>query len=117
MHDSTMASWGGLYEKVDDLYTLRGAKIVVDSAFASDWRQSVYKSCQRNIDNQGNDRQNLQIQRQATAVRQMSEWGMRGLHTLFPRLKDRIIYKENGEQRLIMDCSCTYITIGLLLLG
>jgi hypothetical protein len=92
-----MANWGGLYEKVDDLYTSRGAKIVVDLAFASDWRQSVYKSYQSNIDNQGNVRQSLQIQRQATLVRQMSEWGMRGLQASFPRLKDRIIYEENGE--------------------
>jgi hypothetical protein len=104
MHNSTMVSWGGLYEKVDDLYTSRGAKIVVDSAFALDWRQSVYKSYQSNVDNQGNVRQNLQTQRQATSVRQMSEWEeMRGLQALFPRLKDRIIYKENGEQRLIME--------------
>jgi hypothetical protein len=103
MHDSTMANWGGLYEKVDDLYTSRGAKIVVDLAFASDRRQSVYKSYQSNIDNQGNVRQILQIQRQATLVRQMSEWGMRGLQASFPRLNDRIIYEENGERRLIKE--------------
>jgi hypothetical protein len=47
MHDSTIANWGALYEKVDDLYTSRGAKIVVDLAFALDWRQFI--GCTRAI--------------------------------------------------------------------
>jgi hypothetical protein len=53
MHDSTMASWSGIYKKLDDLYETTGAKVVVDSAFASEHCQSVYKSYQSNIDNQG----------------------------------------------------------------
>ena len=102
MHDSTLAKWGGIYEKVNELYRTRGAKVVVDSAFASEQCDSVYKSFQSNIDNQGNVRQNAQIQRQATSVRQISEWGMRGLQASFPRLKDRMRYEERGERRLIM---------------
>ena len=78
MHDSTMASWSGIYDKVDSLYETRGVKVVVDSAFASDGRPSVYKSYQTNIDNRGNVRQNSHIQRQATSVRQLSEWGFLG---------------------------------------
>jgi DDE superfamily endonuclease len=31
MHDSTMAKWGRLYDKVDQLYATMGVKIVVDS--------------------------------------------------------------------------------------
>jgi DDE superfamily endonuclease len=103
MHDSTMAKWGGLYEKVDQLYTTHGVKIVVDSAFASEARNSVYKSYQNNIDQDGNVRQNYEIQKQATSVRQLSEWGMRALQASFPRLKDRMIYEEKGERRLIMN--------------
>ena len=102
MHDSTLAKWGGLYDKIDALYRTRQAKVVVDSAFASEQRDSVYKSYQCNIDNQGNVRQNSIIQRQATSVRQMSEWGMRGLQASFPRLKDRMPYEEKGERRLTM---------------
>lgn len=103
MHDSTMASWSGIYEKVDSLYETRGVKVVVDSAFASDGRPSVYKSYQTNIDNRGNVRQNSHIQRQATSVRQLSEWGMRGLQASFPRLKDRLEYEDKGERRLILE--------------
>jgi hypothetical protein len=98
-----MASWSGIYKKLDDLYETTGAKVVVDSAFASKRRQSVYKSYQSNIDNQGRVGQNLQVQRQATSVRQMAEWGMRGLQASFPRLKDRLEYEEKGERQLILE--------------
>jgi hypothetical protein len=53
MADSTMASWSGIYKKLDDLYETTGAKVVVDSAFALERHQLVYKSYQSNIDNQG----------------------------------------------------------------
>jgi hypothetical protein len=103
VHDSTMAQWGCLYEKIDNMYRIYGVKIVVDSAFASEARDSVYKSYQNNIDNDGNVRQAFDIQRQGTSVRQLSEWGMRALQASFPRLKDRMIYEEKGERRLIMN--------------
>jgi DDE superfamily endonuclease len=103
VHDSTMAQWGCLYEKIDNMYRIYGVKIVVDSAFASEARDSVYKSYQNNIDNDGNVRQAFKIQRQATSVRQLSEWGMRALQASFPQLKDRMIYKEKGVRRLIMN--------------
>ena len=103
MHDSTMAKWGNVYSKIDQLFAERGAMIVVDSAFSSENRQSMFKSWQSNIDNQGYVRQNSQVQKQATAVRQLSEWGMRGLQASFPRLKDRMVWEEKGERRLILE--------------
>ena len=39
---------------------------------------------------------------QATSCRQAGQWGMRGLQRLFSRLKDRIIYEENGERVVIL---------------
>jgi hypothetical protein len=53
MHDSTMASWSGIYKKLDDLYETTGAQVVVVSAFALEHCQLVYKSYHSNIDNQG----------------------------------------------------------------
>jgi hypothetical protein len=103
MHDSSMARQGGVYSKIDALFAERGAMIVVDSAFSSEMRQSVYKSYQSNVDNQGRVRQNSQVQKQATAVRQLSEWGMRGLQASFPRLKDRLAWEEKGERRLVLE--------------
>jgi hypothetical protein len=87
-HDSTMANLSVIYDLVDALYVRRGSKIVVDSAFSADSRQSVYKSHQDNIDGNGNIRRNPDVHRQAKSVRQLSEWGMRGLQGSFPCLKD-----------------------------
>ena len=42
------------------------------------------------------------IVRRLPLVRQLSEWGMRGLQGSFPRLKDRIKYEERGERKLIL---------------
>ena len=36
-------------------------------------------------------------------MRQLAEWGMRGLQGSFPRLKDRIVYVERGERRIILE--------------
>ena len=48
-------------------------------------------------------RQRSDVNRQATSVRQLSEWGMRALQGSFPRLKDRLLYEERGERRIILE--------------
>ena len=88
---------------IDNVYGRLGSKIVVDLAFASNGRPSLYKSHQNNFDGRGNQRQNSLLHRQATSVRQLSEWGMRGLQGSFPRLKDRLKYEERGERRIILE--------------
>jgi DDE superfamily endonuclease len=102
-HDSTMANMSQIYDLIDDLYERMGSKIVVDSAFCADGRVSVYKSHQNNVDRYGNVRQRSDIHRQATLVRQLSEWGMCGLQSSFPRLKDHLLYEERGERRIILE--------------
>ena len=92
-----------VWDKIDILYERLGSKVVVDSAFSADNRRSVYKSHQNNIDRYGNVRQKSEVHRQATSVRQLSEWGMRGLQGSFPRLKDRLPYEERGERKLILE--------------
>ena len=42
------------------------------------------------------------MNREATSMRQSSEWGMRALQSSFPRLKDRMIYEEMGERKIIL---------------
>ena len=42
-------------------------------------------------------RQPMLLGKQAMSCQQAAEWGMRELQGLFPRLKDHIIYEENGE--------------------
>jgi hypothetical protein len=102
VHDSTMAELSGIYNKIDLIYRQTGAKVVVDSAFAKKGRPSLIKSNADNIDGQGRARQSNLINREATSVRQLSEWGMRGLQGSFPRLKDRIPYEERGERKQLL---------------
>jgi hypothetical protein len=117
MHDSTMAKRGSVYNKIDLLFAERGAKIVVDLAFSSEAGQSMFKSWQLNIDNQGYVWQNLQVQRQATSVRQLSEWGMRGLQASFPRLKDRLMWEEKGERQLVLEMKVRLYNYHALVVG
>ena len=46
--------------------------------------------------------QAMLLGQEATSCRQAVEWGMRGLQGSFPRLKDCIIYEENGERAIIL---------------
>jgi hypothetical protein len=104
-HDSTMANLSKIYDKVDAVYErFNGlAKIVVDSAFASDERDSLIKSYQNVEGRNGCLRQDRQVNNEATAVRQMAEWGMRGFQSSFPRLKDKIKFEERGERKIMLN--------------
>jgi hypothetical protein len=97
-HDSTMAIYSKIYEEADAVYArMNGrARIVVDSAFSSTGRPSLITSYQ-NLNNQHHNRA---LNNEATAVRQMSEWGMRGFQSLFPRQKKQIIYEARGERKI-----------------
>ena len=102
VHDSTMATMSGIYKKVDQIYVETGAKVVVDSAFGKTERSSLIKSFANNVDQNGCRRQRSSVNRDATSVHQLSEWGMRGLQGSFPRLKDRIPWEDRGERKLLL---------------
>ena len=34
-------------------------------------------------------------------MHQSAEWGMRAIQSSFPRLKDRFVYEETGERKII----------------
>jgi hypothetical protein len=99
MQDSTLAEWGGIYEKVESVYTRTGAKCCVDSAFQSHNNDFMVKSSE-NITNT-EDCIALLPQQQATSMHQAAEWGMRAIQAAFPWLKDRIMYEESGVERHI----------------
>jgi hypothetical protein len=102
LHDSTLATWSRIYDAISEIYERTGAKVVVDSAFAAGDSNSMIKSFQDVTDRNGGMRQNPRVNRAATSVRQMAEWGMRGLQGSFPRLKDRLLYEERGERKIIL---------------
>ena len=97
-----MAEWGKAYEFVESIYNETGARIVVDFAFASRHSPVMLKSFQTNIGANGEPIYMSEVFRSATSVRQLSEWGMRGLQGSFPRLKDRLKFEKRGERRVIL---------------
>ena len=103
-HDSTMASYG-VYEKIVDIFKQFGFKVVVDSAFKVLDSPSLIKSSQQDpIKKKGgaNAQHDLLVNRAATSVRQLSEWGMRMIQGQFPRLKEPLAYEEQGERKVIL---------------
>ena len=55
--------------------------------------------------------------RQETLFRQASEWGMRGFQGSFPRLKDRFIYEERGERKLMLWATVLMFNLRTRLVG
>ena len=96
-HDSTMADYG-IYEGMEEIYLRTGAKVVVDSAFKIGNKSYVVKSSQQDPQHA----QDLIRNRDATSIRQLSEWGMRMIGGSFPRLKDSLTYEEEGDRMIIL---------------
>ena len=94
-HDSTLAHWGSMYSKLQKCWKEHHGKVLMDSAFASNMYKFIIQLSQNIPVTEGC--QAMLLGQQATSCRQAAEWGMRGLQGSFPRLKDRIIYEENGE--------------------
>jgi hypothetical protein len=97
-HDSTISDYG-VYDSLEAVFLQSNGKVVVDSAFKLENKRYLLKSSQH--DPIGLPLQ-VSINRAATSVRQLSEWGMRMIQAQFPRLKDPLLYEENGERRVIL---------------
>jgi hypothetical protein len=109
-HDSTTADWGEVYTKLAIIHEETGLKFVIDSAFASGIYPFLIKSLQDDLtaDEELSEIEdqltNIAIKRAATSMRQFAEWRMRAVQSSFPRLKDTMIFEENGERRIIFSC-------------
>ena len=103
MTQAIMAIWTSLYDSIETVYSATGKKVDVASAFASKKSNAMIKSHQNNVDMNGNPHQKFGLNRQATSVRQLSEWGIKCLQGLFPRTKDKFRYEEtNSGRKLIL---------------
>lgn len=105
-HDSTMAEYG-VYEKMETIYERTGGVVVVDSAFKMKGSKYLIRSQQNDPDtittSMAENAEAIVINRQATAVRQLSEWGMRMIQGQFPRMKDRLTLEELGDRKIILN--------------
>jgi len=99
VHDSNIALLGNIYSKLETVYNQTGAKCTVDSAFARNNYPFLIKSCKPSLDMTIDE---MEIAKDATSMRQSSEWGMRAFQASFPRIKDRITMEERGQRKLMM---------------
>ena len=72
---------------------------MIDEAFCLSTNPYLIKSCQSDP----NDSDLLLINRDATSVRQLSEWGMRMIQSKFPRVcYDKIPCEEDGQRKITL---------------
>jgi len=96
-HDSTQAEYG-IYNNMEQMYDLYGAKVVVDSAFNLSKTDFLIKSSQLDPPSE----EGVVLNRAVTSVCQLSEWGMRQIQGGFPRVKDLFFLEELGERKIIL---------------
>lgn len=117
MHDSSIPDWGGVYTKLEKICSTCGGFCVVDYAFSKGHFPFLIMSSQ---DALGASNENAAIYsqlRQATAVRQASEWGMQALQGIFPRLKESFLYQYNVERKVMLYCIVLLFSIRTRLVG
>jgi hypothetical protein len=106
VHDSQVAHWGRIYDKLEHVYNETGGKCTVDSAFGKVNRPFLIKLSQDVFVSSAltHEEQRLEImqKRQATSMRQAAKWGMHGIQSSFPRLKVTFVYEKTGERRIAM---------------
>ena len=105
VHDSMVAEWGGIYKKLGKVHRRTGGRCTVDSAFSKRNFPYLVKSAQNGGvgETPAEFAVNVRLNAEATSMRQSAEWGMtRALQSSFPRLKDRFIYEEFGERKIIL---------------
>jgi hypothetical protein len=106
VHDSQVAEFGQIYDKLEEVFWMTGTKCCVESAFGKVDRTYLYKSSQVILASNALTLQerilDLQRKRQAILARLTAEWGMLAMQTSFPRLKGRFAYKERGEWRIVL---------------
>ena len=105
---------GGVGQRVSEagkVYENHGATCVVDSAFRKGDYYFLIKS--EHDMPLSSDRNTHIKERQATSVRQASEWGMSEFKGSFPRFKDRLFTKSVARGRLFFILQFYFSTHGL----
>jgi hypothetical protein len=95
IHDSTLSDFGDIYDKLQHLYETCNVKNVVDSLFSLSAGEFV-----KSVQDDPNGAAQLLENKEATAVRQLSKWGMRQIQSKFPRMTDTLNYEERGCRKL-----------------
>jgi len=96
-----MATMSNIYCKINDIYDLMDgmAKVIVDSAFASEARDSLIKSYQTNRGRHDQLKQDERVNNKATAIQQMVEWGIHAFQGPFPWLKEKKMIRRKRRKK------------------
>jgi hypothetical protein len=117
VHDSQVAYWGKVYDKLERIYQETGGKCRVDLAFGKVNQVFLIKSLQDYLVSLAPTCQELRLdliqKRQATAMREAAEWGMQAIQSSFPCLKDTFVYEETGEHCIVMKMICLLYNLKL----
>ena len=98
IHDPMVCEWGNICNQLQKVYDETGGTCTVDSAFSRKKCDFLIKSSQSLPDTA----EGITVNTDATSMRQSAEWGMRSFQSSFPRIKDHLVCKENGERKLIL---------------
>jgi hypothetical protein len=74
--------------------------LLLPTAFATNTNAYLFKSSQHV--SEAEDATHMIMTKEATSMRQASEWGMRAIQGAFPRLKHHIKYEKKGEHCRIL---------------
>jgi hypothetical protein len=99
-HDSQIADYGDIYDKLETVYQQDGGQCTIDSAFGNVNREFLINSSQELIHTLSYHAQS--IARDATSMRQSAEWGKRAFQSSMPRIKDRMKFEERGERKVTL---------------
>ena len=102
-HDSTIAEWGKIYQKLGRVYETHGGQCTVDSAFSN-----LIKSLKTNLDS--NNLNDYIVNSEGASMHQSAEWGMRATQSSFPCLKEDS-YTRKQENARSSSSSCYSFTM------
>jgi hypothetical protein len=98
VHDSQVAHWGRVYDKLGDVFDDTGGKCTVDSAFGKVNRPFLIKSSQDYL-------VPCQLTMSRGRISSKSDRQHR-IQSSFPCLKDTSVYEDTGERRILMKMVC-----------
>ncbi len=101
VHDSQVADYRNIYDKLESVYERDGGICTVDSAFGNVTRDYLTKFSQELIHIE--DHQEQRIARDATSMQQSAEWGMRAFQSSMPHImKDWMKFETRGECKVTL---------------
>jgi hypothetical protein len=97
---------GKIYEKLEKIYIETGGKMLRRLGFWEYGSTVPVQIMSRHVGIIGaypRERiTDLRKKREATSARQTAEWGMLTMQASFPRIRDRFVYEERGERRIVL---------------